>query len=93
MRYSYFYDYILNHNYRKIKSFLKKVGEMVVCDICLQAVCPPRCPNAPEPVAVFICSGCGNYIYEGEDYWDLMGEQWCEDCVKDARRIAEYDPY
>ena len=63
-----------------------------MCDVCRHSPCDPRCPNAPEEIAVFICSGCGLDIYEGEDYWDIMGEQFCEKCINDARRVAEYDP-
>ena len=64
-----------------------------MCDICRQYICPSSCPNADEPKACFICSGCGDPIREGEDYWDIMGEQWCEECIDDLRRVAEYDPY
>ena len=64
-----------------------------MCNICLQFPCHPRCPNAPDPPAVFVCSGCSKEIVDGEDYWDIMGEQWCEKCVDNARRTAEYDPY
>lgn len=64
-----------------------------MCDMCRQSPCDPRCPNAPEPVSVFICSGCGESIYEGEDYWDVLGEQYCEKCIDDMRGVAEYDPY
>ena len=64
-----------------------------MCDICLSIPCDPRCPNAPEPKPVYVCSGCGELIRDGDDYWDIMGEQWCEGCVDDARRVAEYDPY
>ena len=63
------------------------------CDICLQSPCHPRCPNAADPPAVFVCSGCGRDIYDGDDYWDIMGEQFCERCVDAARGVAEYDPY
>ena len=37
-----------------------------MCDICHQVPCHPRCPNAPDPIPVFICSGCGQDIYEGD---------------------------
>lgn len=63
-----------------------------MCEECLRSPCHPRCPNAPDPPAVFICSGCGKTIYEGEDYYDILGEQFCEDCVSDARKEAVYDP-
>ena len=62
------------------------------CDVCLQSPCHPRCPNAADPPAVFVCSGCGDDIYDGDDYWDILGEQFCERCVDDARGVATYDP-
>ena len=61
-----------------------------MCEICRKNPCHPRCPNAPDQQEVYVCSGCGKPILEGEDYWDIMGEQWCEDCIDDARRVAEY---
>ena len=63
-----------------------------MCDICQHFICPSACPNSPEPIHVFECSGCGYSIYEGDDYWDIMGEQWCKECVEDARREAVYEP-
>lgn len=60
-----------------------------MCEICHHVPCHPRCPNSPEPPRVFICSGCGGDILEGDDYWDIMGEQWCEECVREAKRVAE----
>ncbi len=61
-----------------------------MCDVCRQSPCDPRCPNAPEPQSVFICSGCGDPIYDGDDYYEIMGEQFCQNCIDDARRVAEY---
>jgi hypothetical protein len=26
---------------------------------------------------------------DGGDYWDILGEPFCEDCIDKARRIAE----
>lgn len=62
-----------------------------MCDVCLQAPCHPRCPNAPEPdeIPVYVCSGCGHDIVDGEDYWDILGEQFCENCIDKSRRTAE----
>jgi hypothetical protein len=40
---------------------------------------------------VYICSGCGQDIYEGEDVWHIMGEQFCERCINEARQEAYYD--
>lgn len=41
---------------------------------------------------VFICSGCGGAILDGEDYWDIMGEQFCGGCINEAMKEAIYDP-
>jgi hypothetical protein len=60
-----------------------------MCKICLRSPCHPHCPNAAEPPRVFICSGCGGDILEGDNYWDIMGEQWCEECIHEAKRVAE----
>jgi hypothetical protein len=38
---------------------------------------------------VFVCSGCGEEILDGDDYWEILGEQFCEDCIDGSRRIAE----
>ena len=64
-----------------------------MCSECRQSPCHPRCPYAPEPKAVFICSGCSHEIYEGDDYWDIMGEQFCEECIDKAKGVAEYDDF
>ena len=64
-----------------------------MCDVCYRSPCDPRCPNAPEPPSVFVCSGCGDDIREGDIYVELMGEQWCMSCIKDCERDAIYDPY
>ena len=63
-----------------------------MCDVCRKMPCDPRCPNAPDPPSVFVCSGCGDLIYDGDDYWEIMGEQWCEDCIDDCKKVAVYDP-
>nr|DAM27868.1 MAG TPA: protein of unknown function (DUF2175) [Caudoviricetes sp.] len=60
-----------------------------MCSECWQIPCHPQCPNAPEPHHVFICSGCGRSIYEGDDYWEVLGEQFCEECIREAIHTAE----
>ena len=61
-----------------------------MCMECLKSPCDPRCPNAPdqEEIPVFVCSGCGRDIVDGEDYWDILDEQWCEECIDKARQTA-----
>lgn len=42
-------------------------------------------PKSP----VFICSDCGNPIHEGDIYLDLMGEQFCAECVPKHFKYAK----
>ena len=61
-----------------------------MCEECHNFPCHPRCPNAPDPeeIPVYVCSGCGRDIVDGEYYWEIMDEQWCEDCIDKARKTA-----
>lgn len=34
-----------------------------------------------EPEAVFECCICGAEIFEGDMYYNICGEPYCEDCV------------
>ena len=61
-----------------------------MCSICGSHICHPRCPNADEQKLepIFICLKCEGKIYEGDAYHDLDGEIWCEECVKESKKIA-----
>ena len=37
---------------------------------------------------VYVCSGCGQPIYEGEHVTHIMGEQWCAQCIDKATETA-----
>lgn len=62
-----------------------------MCAECLRSPCHPRCPNAKEQkeIPVYVCSGCSTEIMDGEDYLEIMGEQFCERCIDKSRRTAE----
>jgi hypothetical protein len=62
-----------------------------MCGICMRTPCHSRCPNAPEPPIVHRCIHCNAPIVEGEDYYDVDGEPWCEDCMKKCHKTAEVD--
>jgi hypothetical protein len=62
-----------------------------MCDICLSTPCLPQCPNAPDPPMVYKCINCGEKILEGDGYYDIDGEIWCEDCIEDCHREAEVE--
>lgn len=54
-----------------------------MCQICRQYPCDPRCPNAPEPKAIFTCKRCKEGITAGEEYFDSHEGQICKGCIED----------
>lgn len=64
-----------------------------MCEVCMKNPCDARCPNAPDPPSVYVCSGCGDDILDGESVWHIMGEQFCRDCIDRMEEVAMYDPY
>lgn len=54
-----------------------------MCSVCRQHPCHPMCPNAPEPPAVYTCESCKEPIRAGEEYFELDGEYWHEECASD----------
>lgn len=56
-----------------------------MCEICLQAVCLKACPNAPELTLISICAECGGGIFQGDEYYKVGGDNYCEDCICDMR--------
>lgn len=67
-----------------------------MCSECHMSRCPSGCPNAPDPPTVYICNYCGEPIVAGEDYWQLEGDYWHEDCfdlnLKDIAK-ERFDAY
>ena len=64
-----------------------------MCEECRCLPCHPRCPNAPEPRAVYVCSGCSQDIYEGDWVYHILGEQYCEKCIDRAKEEAEFNDF
>ena len=62
-----------------------------MCEHCLQYPHHPRCPNAPEPPVYAKCDSCGGDIYDGDDFYMIDGNNYCETCVKDGLKTAEVD--
>lgn len=59
-----------------------------MCDVCGRYICPSNCPNAADPPKFGECVACGAEINEGDDYYDINDELWCEDCIFEARKTA-----
>ena len=49
-----------------------------MCEICWQSPCHSRCPNADQPATIHLCEMCGEPICEGDEYYDMDGEAYCE---------------
>lgn len=61
-----------------------------MCEICGHSPCLSYCPNAEFRVYC-LCWRCGSEIREGDNYYDMGGEIWCEECVSDRKRCAEFN--
>lgn len=53
-----------------------------MCAECHSYPCHPRCPNAPEPIAVDDCYVCDKPIREGEEYFTISDVAVCKDCAE-----------
>ena len=62
-----------------------------MCSVCGRNPCDSRCPNADEAPVFARCEICGEPIYDGDDYYDIDNEYWCEECVHNARHTAEVE--
>ena len=60
-----------------------------MCEECRRTPCHPQCPNADEPQVVYECVHCHYGIVEAESYYNVDGEPWCEDCIRDCYTSAE----
>ena len=54
-----------------------------MCSVCCMSPCHPRCPNADEPKAIYKCSFCEESIVEGDEYYELDGEYYHDECFED----------
>lgn len=52
----------------------------------------PEMPlDPPAPKVVCNCDECGEDIEEGQEYYRIGGNCYCESCVENARRYAGVD--
>lgn len=62
-----------------------------MCELCRQAPCHPRCPNADEPITEHECCICGAGIFEGEEYLvNEDGEFRHYDCFISFRELLSW---
>ena len=54
-----------------------------MCAECRRTPCDPRCPNAPDPPAVYTCKYCSEDIVVGDDFVELDGDYYHEECFTD----------
>lgn len=54
-----------------------------MCSVCHQTPCHPQCPYAPELPAVYECKRCGESIVVGDEYYEMDGDYYHEECFED----------
>ena len=55
-----------------------------MCEYCHHVPHLSGCPCAPDPTVVHKCAHCGAEIYEGDEYYEIDGVSYCEDCLYDG---------
>ena len=55
-----------------------------MCSVCMRTPCDPRCPNAPDPPTVYTCKYCGEPIVPGDEFFEVDGDHYHEDCFTDC---------
>lgn len=63
------------------------------CEYCRQYPHHPRCPEAPPPPIYARCDSCGTKIYDGDEYYEIEGNNYCEACVQGSYKTAEVEDY
>lgn len=63
-----------------------------MCDECRNLVGHDyRCPNYVQPKAEYYCEGCGEGIYEGDEYIEnIDGEYRHLDCFQSMRELVDW---
>lgn len=54
-----------------------------MCSVCLKTPCDSRCPNAPEPEALYDCAYCNEGIKAGDKMVCINGVHYHLDCLED----------
>lgn len=66
----------------------------VICEICRQNPCHPRCPNYIPQKASYYCSYCGEGIYNGEEYIENENNEYMHfECFDGMRDVISWLGY
>lgn len=44
--------------------------------------------EAPKAKIVDTCIDCGDFICEGDEYYDIKGMVFCETCMRDYKKVG-----
>ncbi len=76
-----YHCYWFNNTYKIQKQDIElKTGGNNVCTECNHCICPTNCPNYEPRTAHILCDHCDDYIFDGDDYYELEGLTLCQDC-------------
>lgn len=64
-----------------------------MCDVCRQSPCDPRCPNAPNPPAVYTCKCCDEAVVAGDEFVELDGSYYHAECFMDNAANILFEEY
>lgn len=64
-----------------------------MCSVCWHNPCDPRCPNAPDPPTVYTCKYCGEPIVAGDEYVELEGDYYHDECFLDNSAAILMEKY
>jgi hypothetical protein len=53
----------------------------------------PQCPEADEPRIITYCLECKEAIREGDEYYHIGDQTYCEECMETFKKYAEYDEW
>ncbi len=64
-----------------------------MCIQCGMTPCHRGCSNAQDPPKVYHCKYCGEDIVEGEEYVELEGEHYHQECFEDNAVLILMEEY
>lgn len=57
------------------------------CDYCIGSSCPENLKPGDEKIVCY-CYKCDKAILEGDTYYYVLDEPFCEECIANAEREA-----
>jgi hypothetical protein len=46
-------------------------------------------PYNPDEKPLFYCDGCGERLFDGDEYYELYDSRFCGDCIQGSLKFAD----